>query len=660
MKTKGGEGLPVDGRQLFLNKKSEGSIMVGILDRQKIVDRITVIIAIAMSVYHLIAANFTIFTSEQHINLHIVFAVVIIFLQGIKIKDNKMNLKSWVMIFLIVVSVTAAFYIHMHSMQFQMALGKQPVDKVLSGTVFLIVVLIATGKTWGLIIPGIAIIALLYGYWGAHMPGIFFHAGLNFPRLITYVTTNFTGIYGMLASVSANTIVLFTIFGGLMEAFGAIQLIMDVAMSASTKIRSGGAQVAVLSSGLIGSITGSVAANITLTGAVSIPLMKKRGYPPEFAAACEATASTGGAILPPVMNAAAFIISSWTSIPYIYIVAVGVTPALLYYLGIALSVYIKALKLGDEKVKDALLPEFHKAFANLLLFIIPIVILVILMMRNYSPQKALFIAIITLMAIGLFKQITNHEEEHPVKAFIQKCLNGFASGGKTVATIAAVMATMGCVVEILTATGLPSKISQFALTLAGENLLLLAVLVAITCLIFGMGMPSGSAYILAALLGAPALTTFGVPLIVAHFFVFYFAELSAITPPVAIGCLVSSGLAGANFMKTCFISIRLAIAGFVLPFLFLYRPELLLQGNALQWAWSVLMVIVFLFVFIVAVENFCLQKLNAIERLLAAVAAVCCLLPIHVFDFAGLALCLALVIIHRRNYAKGNQVTENA
>lgn len=630
--------------------------MAGTLDRQVILDRITLTVAAVMSIYHLVAANFTIFTSEQHINLHIAFAVVIIFLQGIKLKNNKMDVRCWAMVFLIIVSIATAFYIHMHSMQFQMALGKQPFDKVLSGAVFLAVVLIATGKTWGLIIPAIALIAMLYGLLGSHIPGIFFHAGLSFPRLITYVTTNFTGIYGMLASVSANTIVLFTIFGGLMEAFGAIQTIMDVAMSASTKIRSGGAQVAVLSSGLIGSITGSVAANITLTGAVSIPLMKKRGYPSEFAAACEATASTGGAILPPVMNAAAFIISSWTSIPYIYIAAVGITPAILYYLGIALSVYIKALKLGDEKVKDELLPEFHKAFANLLVFIIPIIILVVLMMRNYSPQKALFIAIIALLAIGFIKQVTNREEGNAVKIFFKKCLDGFVSGGKTVATIAAVMATMGCVVEILTATGLPSKISQFALTLAGENLLLLAILVMITCLIFGMGMPSGSAYILAALLGAPALTTFGVPVIVAHFFVFYFAELSAITPPVAIGCLVASGLAGSDFLKTCMISIRLAIAGFVLPFLFLYRPELLLQGTVLQWAWAVLMVVVFLFVFIVTVENFFLQQLTVKERLIGGAAAICCLLPVHALDFLGLGLCAALVVSHRKNFAGRDRV----
>lgn len=630
---------------------SESAAMQGRRRSDVLIDKMTSIIACVMCLYQLAAANFTIFASEQHINLHIAFSLVLVFLQAAKLKGSRPidKLRSVALIALLVISVVTAAYIHFHSSAFQMAIGRQPFNKVFSGAVFLLVILISTKMTWGWVIPIIAIIALLYGYFGPYMPGIFFHSGLKLPRLITYVTTNFTGVYGMLASVSANTIVLFTIFGGLMEAFGAIGAIMDVAMAASTKVRSGGAQVAVLSSGLIGSITGSVAANITLTGAVSIPLMKKRGYPPEFAAACEATASTGGAILPPVMNAAAFIIASWTGIPYINLVLVGVAPALLYYLGIAISVYVKALKLGDDKVSGEDLPDLRKASGKLLMFIVPVIVLVVLMIMSYSPQKALFIAILVLVAMGFVLTITDKESGGLFKGLVKsvKCVfAGLVSGGKTVAGIAVCMATMGCVVEILTATGLPSKISQFALSLAGNNLFLLALLVALVCLVFGMGMPSGSAYILAALLGAPALTTFGVPLVIAHFFVFYFAELSAITPPVAIGCLVASGLAGANFMKTCLVAMRLAIAGFVLPFLFLYRPAILLEGAWYETIWAIAMVVIFLLMFIIAVENFFLKPLSKTERILAAGASICLLMPVMALDFAGIALTAIVLIMH--------------
>ena len=614
-------------------------------------DRATTFVAIAMSIYHLIACNINLFQAGQHINLHIVFALVIVFLQAVKIREGRPTWQGWCMIGLLGASIAVGAYIHFNYENFMTALGAQPFDKVFSGVCILLIILIATQRTWGWVIPIISVIALLYGYFGPYLPGPLFHGGLSFSRLITYVTTNFDGVYGMLSSVSANTIILFTIFGGLMDAFGAIGAIMNVAMAASTKIRSGGAQVAVLSSGLIGSITGSVAANITLTGAVSIPLMKKRGYPAEFAAACEATASTGGAILPPVMNAAAFIIASWTGIPYITLVLVGVTPAVLYYLGIALSVYIKACKLGDEKVRDETLGQFHAAFLNLLVFIIPVIVLVVLMVMGESANKSLFLAICCLALVGLIQQFVTKEKE-PLKAFVKKLFAGFENGGRTVASIAVVMACMGVVVQMMTATGLSSKISQFALAIAGDNMLILAFVVALTCTLFGMGMPSASAYILAALLGAPALTAFGVPVVVAHFFVFYFAEMSALPPPVAIGCLVAAGLAKADFFKTCMISLRLGIVGFVLPFLFLYRPELLLQGTALQWAWAVLMVVAFLFCFIIFCEGFFRTRTTVLERIIAGAGALCCVLPFYALDFVGLGLFAVLMVSQSIRFKK--------
>lgn len=610
-------------------------------------DRAISIVAIVMSAYHLIACNYNIFQAGQHINLHILFSLIIVFLQAVKIKNGKPTWQSWCMIALLAASVVTCLYIHFHYYNFMTALGAQPFDKVFSGVCILLIILIATQRTWGWVIPVISIIALLYGYFGPWLPNPFFHGGLPFSRLITYVTTNFDGVYGMLASVSANTIILFTIFGGLMDAFGAIGAIMNVAMSASTKIRSGGAQVAVVSAGLIGSITGSVAANITLTGSVCMPLMRKRGYSAEFTAATEAAASTGGAILPPVMNAAAFIIASWTGIPYITLVFVGVTPALLYYLGISLSVYIKACKLGDEKMKKELLPQFHHAYVNLMVFLIPLVLLVTLMIMGESPQKALSLAILGLAVVGLLQQFIIREA-NPIRSFAKKFVAGLENGGRTVASIAVVMACMDVVVQMMTATGLSSKISQFALSIAGDNLIILALVVALTCTLFGMGMPSASAYILAALLGAPALVSFGVPLVVAHFFVFYFAEMSALTPPVAIGCLVASGLANAKFLKTCVIALRLAIMGFVLPFLFLYRPALLLQGTAFEWFWAVLMVVCFLFCFIIVCEKYFRIQTTLAERIAAGVGALCCIIPVYVMDFIGLALFLFLIVSQQR------------
>ena len=626
---------------------------------QDIVTKSIYIIALAMSIYHIVASQYSIFGSEQHINVHLMFALVIIFLQTMRFDTKKRRIGSIVLLGLALATVVDMVYIHFHATEFQFAIGGQPFDKVFTGVVVILLVLTATYILWGKIIPIVAIIALLYGYFGDLFQGFLHHGGLSFPRLITYASTNFTGIYGMLASVSANTIVQFSIFAGLLEAFGALQMIIDVAMGASGKIRSGGAQVAVISSGLVGSISGSVAANIAMTGAFSIPLMKKRGYPAEFAAAVEACASTGGAILPPVMNAAAFIIASWLSVPYIYVVLIGFAPALLYYLGVAMSVYIRAIKINDEKIKEEQKSNARQALINLLVFVLPIVLLMVLMIMGYSTAKSLFYSTILLVVLGFIWQF-KEKREKPVQTFFRKLLDGLAGGGKSVAGIAIVCACTGILVEILNATGLPSKMSQFALQMAGDNLFLLAVLVALTCLLFGMGMPSGPAYILAALLGAPALTALGVPLIVAHFFVFYFAEMSALTPPVAIGCLVASGLAKADFMKTCLQSLELGIAGFVLPFMFLYRPGLLLQGSAFDLIWAFVMTAGFLLCFIITCEGFFMIKLTMLERISFAVAAVCFIVPVYMFDAVGIVLFAMLCALHVHRVKKGRRQTSRS
>ncbi|MBQ7737121.1 MAG: TRAP transporter fused permease subunit [Oscillospiraceae bacterium] len=636
----------------------------GITDPQKRIENMLKMIGVLMGVYHFLSARFMLTSAYRHIMIHYACCFVILFLTKINFhtESKKEKAVSILSVICIAAIILDTAFIYAHHDQYLQAMGNYTTGQIISGAIYLLVFLIGTYLAWGKVIPIIVAIFLLYGYFGPKLPGFLYHGGLSVKRLITYSTTNFTGVFGMMGQITANTIILFSIFGGMLDSFGALECIMNVAMSVSGKIRSGGAQVAVISSGLIGSVTGQVAANISMTGTVSIPLMKKRGYPPEFAAACEATASTGGAILPPVMNAAAFIIASWTNTPYFRIIMLGVTPALLYYFGIALSIYIKAIKLGDERVIDENLPKFRDAALDFGVFFIPIIVLVILMARNLSSQMSLFFSIITMMVVGFYKQL---KKGRPIlescRLFIVKLMNGFAGGAKACAAISIVLGITGVVVQILTATGLPSKISQFVVTSAGSSMFLLGVMVAISCVVFGMGMPAAPAYVLCALLGAPALTSYGVPLLAAHFFVFYFGEMSALTPPVAIGCLVASGMAKADFMKTCVTALRLAIAGFVLPFMFLYRPAILFGlGTVGQWAWAVLMIVVFLFAFILSCENFFLEKLDIKERIIAIVAAACSIMPYFALDLAGIALTLLLLVLHLTRHRKNTPHTAAA
>ena len=610
---------------------------------ERVIDSATTLIAIVMGIYHFLSATRLMVPSDIHTLIHMTFALLIVFLQQIKTEAPRPAGRNAFLGVCSLLSVAVALFIWAHYLDFKTSMGLMVPGKVGSGALLLALLMVATYLTWGKTIPILVLTALLYGYLGPRMPGFLYHGGLSLQRVITYSTTNFTGVFGLLGTISANTIVLFSVFAGLMQSFGALDAIMNVAMSASGKVRSGAAQVAVISSGLVGSVTGSVAANIAMTGSVSIPLMKKRGYSPEFAAACESAASTGGAILPPVMNAAAFIIASWTNTPYARVALVGAAPALLYYIGISLTIYIKAIKMGDKRVVDDSIPKFRDTFKEFLVFLLPLGVLVGMLVRMYSPQVALFYAIIALLGIGAVNELRRAKSLSAVGAFVRKCLEGFAIGAKSMATIAIVMGIMGIAVEILTATGLPSKISQYVIGLSDNNLFLLSIFVAITCIVFGMGMPAAPAYILAALLGAPALTAFGVPLLAAHFFVFYFGEMSAITPPVAIGCLVASGMAKADFMKTCLESMRLAVCGFVIPFLFIFRPAILLMGTPLEFVWSILMVLIFTLAFILACENFLLAPLTRFERLGSAAAAFFAIYPMWLLDFIGVAL-FALVL----------------
>lgn len=605
-------------------------------------------IAFFYGMYHLISARFLILNSELHINFHIMLALVLVFLTAIKFneKTGRLTKRSYFSILCLIITVASMLYIHFRYDFFKEQIGIPNAPMVWSGLCVILMVLIATKITWGWLMPIFAIIALLYGYLGPYIPGPFYHGGLSLERCITSVSTSFEGIYGLLTSTSANTIALFCIFAGLMEAFGMLDVVMNLASTLGRKIRSGDAQVAVIASGLVGSITGSTAANVTMTGTISIPLMKKRGYSKEFAGAVEAAASTGGAILPPVMNAAAFIMSAWIGIPYIRLVVVGFPPAILYYLGVALMVYIQALKLGIGKShthgRKMSLAEKLMAF----LFLLPIIVLLYLMARMFSAQYALFFAMITTVAVGIIREYRKGDIKGWAVSVLKKFYQGLAGGTKTLAGLVVVLGTMGIVVQMLLGTGLASKFSQWALGLSSGNLIIMAIVVAGICTVFGMGMPSAPAYVMAALLGAPALVLLGVKLLNAHFFVFYFAEMSAITPPVAICSLVACGLSGGKFLKTCWIALRLGIMGFVIPFFFIWKPGILMSGTVLDFLWAILLATLFLVAFVATVENYFMVKLFIWERILTAIGAICLFIQIPILNIIGLTVTSLFIVIH--------------
>lgn len=521
--------------------------------------------------------------------------------------------------------------------------------------VFLLICLYASIREWGWVVAAIAVAGLLYGYFGQLMPeGLLYHGGITLKRLLGYTSIPyFSGLLGSLAELSAGTIFPFMLLAAGLQATGCVEFIMQLAYRIGGRTRAGPAQIAIISSGMMGMVSGSSVANVASTGALTIPLMKRVGFRPEFAGAVEAVASSGGQITPPVMGLAAFLMVGLTGIPYGEIIVTAVFPALIYYLYLMFSVHLRAVKRDLDASKNKVLMEelgtgesIWRACLYNAHFFIAVTYLVWTLLETNLAGRASIQATAILLGFYILREI----------AFSWRGFGTIASniagviartsfiGALTGAQIAVIVAVIGVLVEILTVTGFAQKLSFFMLELAGGNLWLLLVVAAVACLAFGLGLPTSASYILVALMGAPALVKLGVPLIAAHFFVFFFANISAITPPVAVCCLVAAKIAEGSFFRTSFIAVRLGLPGFILPFLFVAHPEILGIGSSLPYAAMVsAMALLGIMALNVMLEGYLLRPLNPLERTLLLPAALGLLHPSLWASVGGIVIFGALL-----------------
>jgi TRAP transporter 4TM/12TM fusion protein len=520
--------------------------------------------------------------------------------------------------------------------------------------VFLALALYASMREWGWVVSAIAVVGVLYGYFGQWMPeGLLYHGGLTLKRLIgTTSIPYFQGLLGGLSELSAGTIFPFMLFAAALQATGCVAFIMQIAYRIGGRTRAGPAQIAVISSGFMGMVSGSSVANVASTGALTIPLMKKVGFKPEFAGAVESVASTGGQITPPVMGLAAFLIVGMTGIPYGEIVIAAVFPAFIFYAYLMFAVHLRALRFDlDATAQTELTREFESAdtilvacLKHLHFFVATIYLVTVLIMVNMPGRAALQAAGILIALYIVRELILSWRGIATIAANTLRLLCSIAyDGALRGAQVAVVVAVIGVLVDILAVTGFSQKLSFFMLELAGGNLALLLVVAAFACLAFGLGLPTSAAYILVALLGAPALVQLGVPLIAAHMFVFFFANISAITPPVAICCLVAAKIAQGSFFRTSFIAVRLGLPGFILPFLFVVHPEILgVDANFATTAFVSLIALVGVVTLNIILEGYLLRPLTMVERVLLLPAALGLLHPSLWASLAGIGV-LALV-----------------
>jgi TRAP transporter 4TM/12TM fusion protein len=587
-------------------------------------------IAVAMSAFHIWALGFTVLSPWILTSLHLMFATVLVFLLYPAFRGGGRWLDGLDVAFALL-AVATYLYVLYDYRELLMRAGSFPnTPDLVFGTAAILMTLEITRRTTGLPLPIVAIAALAYGYFGDLLPGMFGHRGYGVERIVSLVYS-MDGIFSTALQVSATYIFLFVLFGAFLQTSGAGDFFLKLALGAVGAIRGGPAKVAVLASALFGTISGSAVANTAGTGAVTIPMMKRIGYRPHFAAAVEAVASTGGQIMPPIMGAGAFIIADIVGVSYWEVALAAVIPALLYFVTVVIGIDIEAQKTSLRGMPKDQLPPALAVMRESGHLLIPIVVLLVsLSVLLVSPIRAALYALAAMVAVSFVRA---HTRMGP-----RKLIEAMASGAKASLDVVAACATAGIVVGILNLTGLGQTIAAIIIELSQGQVLVALVLAMLVCILLGMGLPTTPAYIIAASVVAPALIRMGLPPLQTHLFVFYFACIAVITPPVALASFTAAGIAGAPPMKVGMTGVKLGVAAFLIPYLFVYNPALIGHADALRVALAVISALIGVFGLASAIFGYFMGPLSLITRAVLLVGALLLIKPGLLTDGVGLAL----------------------
>ncbi len=593
-------------------------------------------IAVGMASYHLYTGMFGAPEALLHRAIHLLFTMVLVFLiYPAKKSSPKVSLSNFL---LLAVSVAAILHIFI---DYEYFITRYPyvhplttVDLIL-GILLVLILLEAARRSIGSAMPMTAIFFILYGYAGPYMPGLLHHAGVNTETIIDQLYMTTEGIFGIPLGVSATYVILFVIFGAFLERSGGGQFFMDLAAATTGKTRGGPGKIAVVSSSLFGTISGSAVANVMVTGQFTIPMMKRTGFQPHFAGAVEATASTGGQIMPPVMGAAAFVMAEFTDTPYLTVCKHALLPAILYYLSVFMAIHFEALRTNLKGMAEdaprlvaVLLGEGH--------LLIPVVVIVYFMFAGYTPMYACIYSIVSVILLANLKRMT--------RMGLFKILRAMEEGAKGTLSVAVACACAGIVIGVINLTGLGLKFTSFVLFLAGNSLAAALLFTMAAGIILGMGLPTTAAYIVMAALLVPALVKLGIPIIAAHMFAFYYAIISAITPPVALAVYAGAGLAGSSMWRTGWAAVRIGAPGFIIPFMFAYAPSLLFIGSTTTVLLSMVTATIGVVMLAGGMIGWFLRETNLVERIMLLSGAILLIKPGFYTDLFGLALLAGIIL----------------
>lgn len=597
---------------------------------KSILDKAIILVSLLLALFHLYSASIGVMPSFQQTAIHWGFVGAYIIL------TKPLKFKGGIIIDLVLIALNTFISYYQIKLQYQFILtaGIYTQTDIWISILAIVVVTLIAYRSIGSILPIIAGIFLLYSLYGYMLPGGLKTSKFTLDRIAPYLFTSSDGFFGQTLYVSAQFIYLFVLFGSILNLTGAGKFFVDIAFALTGRVKGGPAQAAVFSSMLMGTINGSGAANVVTTGTFTIPLMKKVGFSPAFSGAVETVASSGGQIFPPVMGAVAFLMAEMTGIPYATIALAAITPAVLYFITLAVSVYLQANKRGIEAEKEKLY-NAKEIMKDGWLYLLPVIVLMYTLLTGFSAQKAGFYGIVSSVVVGFIKNRKEMTISNFSKAFKE------AAGG--IAPIAAACILAGVVMGVLNMTGLGLKVSSLIVQVAGGNLIIALILAMITSLILGMGLPTSAAYMVLAILVAPALVKLGVTVMGAHMFILYFGALSTITPPVALSTFAAAGIAGSGLWETGWEAIKLAATGFVIPFIFAYSPQLLLIGGTLDIVVAIITAVIGSAIFAIAINGWFTKNLNIFVRLALAVAAIMLFLANYLLSFIGLAISVVIL-----------------
>lgn len=619
------------------------------------------VICILFSAFHLYTAAAGLYPPQIQRSIHLAFVLVLIYLlYPARASDNKHKL-YWHDVLLSVAGATVCLYIVFNYQEIVLDAGPATQWDFVFGCAAILLVLEATRRIVGLPITIIAIVFLLYAKFGNLIPGMLGHPGFSLKRIVGHMYLTTEGLFGMPLGVAASFVFLFILFGAFLHSTGLGKFFIDLALGAAGRYVGGPAKVAVLASGFFGMISGSSVANTVSTGTFTIPLMKSVGYRSAFAGAVEAASSTGGQIMPPIMGAAAFIMAQFLGVGYIEIAKAALIPALLYYLAVGFMVHMEAKRLGLKGIPKERLPKTLHVLKEGGYLLIPIIVLVYLLLQGYTPLKSAYYCIVATVVISLVAnnwkawqgaapsniRVVNALSQCNKQA-LNDILSAMENGGRLALGVSAACACTGFVIGVVTLTGVGLKLANAILLLSSGSFALTLFLTMLASIVLGMGLPTTAKYIVLATIAAPAIQSFGTPMLAAHLFIMYFGILADLTPPVALAAYAAAGIARAEPNATGFMAVKLAFAGFLIPYIFCYNPGLLMIGASnLEILFIACTATVGIAALAFACVGYWIRRLFIWERIILIASAITLITPGLKSDIFGLSFLVIVYILQK-------------